>query len=848
MRRKVLASALSVLLVTASVPVPAIAEGIDDVQPVAIEQAAAPEEAADEAADGEQVPADNATEPAADEATASDAGEAVVDEAAETENAIAAEEPAAEATDEAEGADAEAATVADVADTAAATPATQAAGDPYETEAPAYTAADLARIYGSVSYRVDDGSSKSTTVVSADNFAYVGTPMKNNETGGWKIVTTLKADGTADDYGLKSWDLGGVDPASLHIDEDVSDLSVTFETSSASDDSWGVAANGRASLVFTAAEQLPAQPAQPGITDVIEAPATINYTLKNAEDGTYDAAVAIGSDARMASISSVYWNDALSAWAVDVTLRQFDTPADYGIEVPAFFAGDYELDADASTLTTTLVYQDGSWERAYGSTANLVFTEKVAKAPEFDLSQVTSKVLSYDITGNGLKPKSYGMRGNEIPANMVESISDPVQNEDGGWDIVVTLKNGTAADYGVPEGYLRGQAAEDMVIDTSAETKMQFTAKTDNPTDTTWTVYAGDKAEFTFVYRESVPTANADGLAAVSNSVNYSMQRAEGGAYEARTSIGSTENIESIGEVYKNSDGAWAVDVTLKSDADPADYGLDNEVATQGKPYKLDVDSSKLVATFVWTKGVLGYSWKCNGTNQAKLVFKEVTAPAFDINNELNTWGTVTYDLKHADGTSDLDNGTHLVKADNIASVGEPYQTADGCWAVDVTLKDTATTDDYQVPSWKLHDGDYALDSDASDLTMTFRTNGLDGTTWYCSGSDRANLVFAEQADAPGENPGEDTENPGEDTEKPGTGTGTEQPGDDTKVPVTDDAQDKGNASDDQAKDTQEAAADEDTLTQTGDPADGLAVIAAGGVLAVVAGIELKRRSAGERL
>lgn len=488
MRRKVLASALSVLLVTASVPVPAIAEGIDDVQPVAIEQAAAPEEAADEAADGEQVPADNATEPAADEATASDAGEAVVDEAAETENAIAAEEPAAEATDEAEGADAEAATVADVADTAAATPATQAAGDPYETEAPAYTAADLARIYGSVSYRVDDGSSKSTTVVSADNFAYVGTPMKNNETGGWKIVTTLKADGTADDYGLKSWDLGGVDPASLHIDEDVSDLSVTFETSSASDDSWGVAANGRASLVFTAAEQLPAQPAQPGITDVIEAPATINYTLKNAEDGTYDAAVAIGSDARMASISSVYWNDALSAWAVDVTLRQFDTPADYGIEVPAFFAGDYELDADASTLTTTLVYQDGSWERAYGSTANLVFTEKVAKAPEFDLSQVTSKVLSYDITGNGLKPKSYGMRGNEIPANMVESISDPVQNEDGGWDIVVTLKNGTAADYGVPEDYLRGQAAEDMVIDTSAETKMQFTAKTDNPTDTTWTV------------------------------------------------------------------------------------------------------------------------------------------------------------------------------------------------------------------------------------------------------------------------------------------------------------------------------------------------------------------------
>lgn len=847
MRRKVLASALSVLLVTASVPVPAIAEGIDDVQPVAIEQTAASEEATEDAV---AAPADDAAEDVSEEAAAQDATEVVDGAAVEAEEPAATDEPAADVSSDAEDADAQAVAATTAADTAAAVPSTQTAGDPYETEAPAYTAADLARIYGSVSYRVDDGSSKSTTVVSADNFAYVGKPMKNNETGGWKIVATLKADGTADDYGLKSWNLGGADPASLHIDEDASDLSVTFETSSASDDSWGVAANGRASLVFTAAEQLPAQPAQPGITDVIEAPATINYTLKNAEDGTYDAAVAIGSDARMANISSVYWNDALSAWAVDVTLQQFDTPADYGIEVPAFFAGDYELDADASTLTTTLVYQDGSWVRAYGSTAKLVFAEKVEQAPEFDLSQLTSKVLSYDITGNGLKPKSYGMRGNEIPANMVESISDPVQNEDGGWDIVVTLKNGTAADYGVPEGYLRGQAAEDMVIDTSAETKMQFTAKTDNPTDTTWTVYAGDKAEFTFVYREPVPTANADDLAAVSNSVNYSMQRAGGGAYEARTSIGSTENIESIGKVYKNSDGAWAVDVTLKPDADPADYGLDNEVATQGKPYKLDVDSSKLVATFVWTKGVLGYSWKCNGANQAKLVLAEVTAPAFDINNEINTWGTVSYDLKHADGTSDLDNGTHLVKADNIASVGEPYLTADGCWAVDVTLKDTATPDDYEVPNWALGDGAWKLDTNASDLTMTFRTLSPEGTTWYCSGADRANLVFDEQADGPDEKPGT-----GEDTEKPGTGTDaekpgsdTEEPGDDTKAPVTDDVQDKGSTSSEQAKGAQDSPSDEETLTQTGDPADGLAVIAAGGVLAVAVGIELKRRGTGERL
>lgn len=965
--RKAIAGALSALMIATSVPTPALAEMLPAAPAAETPAVDAPAtETPATAAPATETPAVDAlaTEtPAVEGAVTEDAAadgvtSATVDDAATEQGTVVEEGASVAAEDEtAENEVSEDVAAKDAAPVAAADEsATQAASNPYEKVAPAHDDAELARIFGTVSYRVGDGSANSTSVVSADNFARIGKPMKNNATGGWRIVATLKADGTADDYGLRSWEVGGNDPASLFIDADASDLSIIFETSSATDGTWSVSPNARAALVFTAEQPQPAQPAQPGITDVIEAAATIDYTLKNAEDGTYDGSVAIGSESRMANITSVYWNEGLSAWAVDVTLQQLGTPTDYGIDVPAFFAGDYALDTASSKFVTTLVYQDGAWVRAAGATVSLVFTEQVAQAPAFDLSEITSKVLSYDITGGGLKPKSYGMRGNEIPADMVESISEPVQNEDGGWDIVVTLKNGTAADYDVPERYLRGQAAEEMVIGPTAETVMQFTAKTDSPTDTTWTVYAGDKAEFTFVHESKVaPTFAAADAVAASNTVNYSMRRAAGGAYEARTTIVSADNIESIGTVHQNDDGAWTVDVTLKADAQPSAYNIP-DYATQGKPCELSVKDSKLVATFVWTKNVLGdYSWRCDGGNQAKLVFDEVAAPAvdevaglwgtvyytlrnadgsegytvttlvkpknlsvgtpyledgawkaditvdaltapedygitlpgwyddayrlntedstltftmtrsaegawtadpldtatlvfdpvaasaFDINDELLVYGTVTYDLKYADGTA-YENNTHLVSVDNIASVGTPYQTADGCWAVDVTLKDTATPDAYRVPDWALGDGVWALDAAASDLTLTFRTLSADGATWYCSGADRANLVFVEQAGDAGEQPGGDGEQPG-DTTGPDTKPGDVQPGDGNAQGGT--SQTDGNRGGSGTKAKGAEGGDKNALPQTGDPATlGMVAFAAAGAATLAAGAEFLRRRA----
>lgn len=827
--RKAIAGALSALMIATSVPTPALAEMLPAAP--AAETPAADAPATETPAVDALATETPAVEGAVTEDAAADgATSATVDDAATEQGTVVEEGASVAAEDEtAENEVSEDVAAKDAAPVAAADEsATQAASDPYEKVAPAHDDAELARIYGTVSYRVGDGPANSTSVASADNFARIGKPMKINATGGWRIVATLKADGTAGDYGLRSWEVGGKDPASLFIDADASDLSIIFETSSATDGTWSVSSNARAALVFTAEQPQPAQPAQPGITDVIEAAATIDYTLKNAEEGTYDGSVAIGSESRMAKITSVYWNEGLSAWAVDVTLQQLGTPADYGIDVPAFFAGDYALDTASSKFVTTLVYQDGAWARAAGATASLVFTEQVAQAPAFDLSQITSKVLSYDITGGGLKPKSYGMRGNEIPADMVESTSEPVQNKDGGWDIVVTLKNGTAADYDVPEGYLRGQAAEEMVIDPTAETVMQFTAKTDSPTDTTWTVYAGDKAEFTFVH-ESKVAPTADAIAGLWGTVCYTLRNADGTEGYTVTTLVKPENLV-VGTPYWE-DGAWKADVTVDSLTTPEDYGI--SVPTwYDDEYRLDAEDSKF--TFTVTRNAEG-TWSADPLDAATLVFNPVVAPAFDINGELLVYGTVTYDLKYVDGTSHDDNGTYLVSADNIESMGAPYRTEDGCWAVDVTLKDAATPDDYQVSNWMLGDGVFKLDVEASDLTLTFRTLSEDGTTWYCTGADRANLVFVEQAEDPGEQPG--------DTTGPDAKPGDVQPGDGNAQGGT--SQTDGNRGGSGTKAKGAEGADKNGLPQTGDPATlGMVAFAAAGAATLAAGAEFLRRRA----
>ena len=201
----------------------------------------------------------------------------------------------------------------------------------------------------------------------------------------------------------------------------------------------------------------------------------------------------IVSAGNIASIGEPTKNEK-GGWDVTVTLDAQATASDFGLsswQVGSKDPKSVYIDAAASKLTLTFSTDsatDGSWSCTGSARASIVFTDqKPAQAPDFDLNNVVGKVLSYTINAGSLKPKQYGMYAKDIPSSMIDSMSEPVQNAQGGWDITVTLKSGTAADYAVPEGYLRGFAADEMVIDPSAETKMQFTVSTADADATTWT-------------------------------------------------------------------------------------------------------------------------------------------------------------------------------------------------------------------------------------------------------------------------------------------------------------------------------------------------------------------------
>lgn len=612
--------------------------------------------------------------------------------------------------------------------------------------APAKDAATLAGIQGTVSYQYG-AVSGSTSIVDPNNIERIGNPMPNNETGGWRMIVTLKSDLTAADFGLTTEQLGGENPADLFVDSS-SDLSIQFITDGPDDTMWGVSSGAGASLSFVSGKPMPEEPGTISIATIIETAGTVGYTLNRLDGTTYEGTASIGSDANIANFGASYWDG--DSWAVDIPLQVFDTPEEYGLAVPEGFASDYALNPEVSDTTVKFLNVDGSWEAAAGAGATLVF-EEVAPEPTvaFDVRDVldVDNAVHYYASGSSKHATAI------TSADNVVSVGEPVYHFGGTkpyWTVEVTLRTEgvTAADYDVPTGYLGGTDPAEWVVDDAAENDVT-TSFTLREGQSSWRATTGGYALLHFVHEQAPEFVLADVVDA-RNTVSYSLRRAAGGAYESRASIGSVENVEKVGEPYRNADGDWAVDVTLKSDIEPSDLDIE-DWQTQGKPYALDVEASKLTVTFVWTTNVLGNSaWQSNGiSNNGSLVFAERTAPDFDVADELNTYGTVTYDLVYMDGTSSKDNGTTIRQSANVERVGEAYLDTDGNWAVDVTLSGDATPDDYNVPNWQMHDDEYELDVQASKLTMTFRTNGVEGTTWYCSGADRASLVFVGKAAEP---------------------------------------------------------------------------------------------------
>lgn len=252
------------------------------------------------------------------------------------------------------------------------------------------------------------------------------------------------------------------------------------------------------------------------------------------------------------------------------------------------------------------------------------------------------------------------------------------------------------------------------------------------------------------------------------------------------------------------------------------------------------------------------------------------SAPAFDIDEQLLKTGAVSYTLLRADGST-YQNSSAIRSAGRVASVGDPYRDEQGRWAVDVVLSSGVSASDF-APAWALGGSGWSLDEEASKLTLTFRTLSAEGTAWYCTGADRASLVFEEQVDqggAPGvddNTPGEDTDGSGTETPDEGAGTETPDEGTDTETPdegtgTDQGAQDNGqngNADGDENEDSQtfvssdsdddESASTPDSqetdeqasasLPQTSDPGLIGAALAtlASGIAATTAGLRLHRR------
>ena len=853
MRSRVVSGVLTAALVVSLVPAPALADAVEGAGQQLEEQVA-------------QVAADESEAPA-EEAPAEEPGEkndAVVVEEQDpaTDSAADEAEPDAETSDPL----AEAEVVEDVSPdgteavavpTAAplAVNALDAQPAP-QAEAPAHDAETLARASGTVSYSFEGGSRNSTSIISPNNIERIGSPMPDNETGGWRMVVTLKSDLTAADLGLSSWQVGGNDPKNVHLDSS-SDRSILFSTDSPEDTTWSAVGEARAFLTFTAKASMPEKPANIAISTITDAAGAISYKIIKQDGEEYVGSASVGTDANMANLPDSYWDG--SCWAVDIPLKVFETPEQYGLVLPEGFDGDYVLNADESNATVKFIYANDEWALAENGAATLVFQEaaQVPAAPTKQEVAAIQGALGYKIL-NADGSEAYSARVN-VPEDAIESIGE-VYERDGGyyvdvtvaakdapadygieppafygsdyalntdasdltmtlgyadgawgyawpdvvsltfykptptvafdindviglknavhyyaggsmkhataitsidnvvsvgdpvyhvgarknyWTVEVTLKiDGiTAADYGVPTGVLGQTDPTEWVLDETA----------DNKATTSFTLYEGSNswdetvsgyALLHFVHEQAPEFVLAD-VVDDRNTVNYSLRRAAGGQYDARSSIVSADNVESVGEPYRNDGGDWAVDVTLRSDLTADDLGIE-EWQTQGNPYELDAAASKLTVTFVWTTNVLGNSsWQSNGvTNNGNLVFVEKQAPEFVLADELRTWGTLTYDLIHSDGAASRDNGAAILSADNVAEVGDAYLDADGNWAVDVTLNSDVVPTDFGAQNWQLHDDEYVLDANASKLTMTFRTMGIDGTTWYCSGADRADLSF----------------------------------------------------------------------------------------------------------
>lgn len=348
-------------------------------------------------------------------------------------------------------------------------------------------------------------------------------------------------------------------------------------------------------------------------------------------------------------------------------------------------------------------------------------------------------------------------------------------------------------------------------------------------------------AETTDPYESVAPSHEAENFIYVTGMVSFVYDNGSTGS----CAIGSADNIQSIGEPTKNAKGGWDVIVTLKSTGVASDYKISSwQVSDQDSKF-IDPVNSKLTIEFS-TDSANDSTWAASGAARAKLVF--ITAPEFDINEYVNTAILVRYQFVDAQGKLINGNSTSIHKLDNVESVGTPYLDANGKWTVEVAIKG-ASPEAYGISSALLGEDDfsgYEFDTASSQLTMYFHTNSSTGTTYYCTGNERALLVYKAVGDTtepeptpdPDPEPTPDPDDQTPDDTTPGTDAGTgANGGSDGSADAGSDASTKTAGNDDS----------DGKLPKTGDnSSSAVAAIGCAGVALAAASGALIRRHAEE--
>ena len=402
--------------------------------------------------------------------------------------------------------------------------------------------------------------------------------------------------------------------------------------------------------------------------------------------------------------------DADGNWTCTLTI----IPKDENKIAGHFGDSGYELDTANSKLTVTYHYNKWSGWHAFDKAdrATLAY-KKAEQAPAFDVTKQDVHVVVYD--ADEFDPAYETTK----PLSTDVATVGKVYKKGDKWAVDVTLKQGTAKDYGVADHTTKGVYLFD---DANSVTEVTYITSSLKTAD--WKP-EGDAAKVAF---SQVAAPTSDDIVNAQVTV-----KTTDGSKEKNYYLGA--GTYEVGPVTMGYTNPMCV-VTLKADKQQSYVDEFNAEKDANGTYELAAKPNDIQFYFSYDPDT--QEWTNTTTDQYIYVKKAETEPVFD-KDAVNEAGDVKLLL---DG-EDQGNFSVSQVADSWTA-SEPKKDADGTWIVDVTF---VPKDENKIAG---HFGDsgYELDSANSKLTVTYEYNKNSG--WHAfDKSDRGTLAFKKADQTP---------------------------------------------------------------------------------------------------